>query len=351
MQQWIKEVARGKRGSKDLTYEETRQAAHEMLSGNATDAQIAAYFVALRLKMETPDELLAFVHELRAFSTPLPTSESVQSQVVDFASPYNGRKAFAATIPTSILLAEHGIPAFLHSSEALPPKYGISIKAILAQLEVNVEATQTQLAQSLDTTNLGFAWTEAFCLPLANMRAIRKEIGVRTLLNTAEKLLNLAQSNRIMMGAFHRTAINKIVPLMHGLSYENVFIVQGAEGSEDLPVHRNSFFYELTEEASDSIIIKPSDYGLLDKNVPENPLTIEEQTEIILSLLAGEKKPTLTHFYNQVVLNAGLRYHVFGQVGSIEEGVELAKEQLRSGRGLNQLEKWKKAQSTDFLAK
>lgn len=62
MQQWLKEVARGKRGSKDLDYQQTTEVAQTIINGDATDAQIAAYLIALRLKTESPEELLAFVH-------------------------------------------------------------------------------------------------------------------------------------------------------------------------------------------------------------------------------------------------------------------------------------------------
>lgn len=345
LQKWIKEVARGKRGSKDLTYQQTREAAEEILNGKATDAQIAAYFVAQRLKTESPEELLAFVHALRGSSEKLPVSESLSNRVVDFAGPYNGRNSFAATIPVSILLADFGIPVFLHSSDSLPPKYGTALKEIISGLGINVHTPGKNLVSSMEDTGLGFAWTEKFCPPLEELRHIREEIGVRTLLNTAEKLLNLAGSNRLMMGAFHRTAINKIVPLLHGLTYEKVYIVQGMEGSEDVPVHRNSFLFELTKDSSESTIIKPADYGLLDKSFDDRPLSAMEQQDIILAVLGGESGNELQYYINQVLLNTGLRYYLFGASVSIEEGISIAREQLRSKAGLRKLNQWKKANS------
>lgn len=338
MQQWIKEVARGKRGSRDLTYEETLEAARTIIKGEATDAQIAAYFIAQRLKTESSDELLAFVHAFQDNCEKIHTKSDTSENLIDFAGPYTGRNSFAATVPSAILLAEKGIPVFLHSSEALPPKYGTSIKSIVEELGVCTD--QERLAISLENNQIGFAWTDQFCPPLEKLRALREEIGVRTLLNTVEKLLNLANASRILMGAFHRTAINKIAPIFSQLSYKEVYIVQGVEGSEDLPVHRNSFIFKLTNGETNSFIVKPEDYGLFAEEVKVK-LTKNEQKELILALLSGEKSDKLEYYYKQVLFNTGIRYFLFGVTPTIEEGIALAKDQLQSQRGIVQLEKWK----------
>lgn len=343
MQQWIKEVARGKKGSKDLDYKQTREVANLIISGEATDAQIAAYFIAQRLKTESPEELLAFVHALQDDSVKLELSND---NLIDFASPYNGRNSFTGTIPTAILLAESGIPAFLHSSDSLPPKFGTAMKAILDNLGVDVTLAAVPLAKTINESGIGFASTELFCPSLGRLRKIRKELGVRTLLNTIDKLLNISQADSLMMGAFHRTAINKIAPVFKGLSYKNVYIVQGLEGSEDLPVHRNSFIFKITGDEIDSFIVKPEEYGLLiqqfDKSIK---LTAKEQADITLALLSGETEKPLQYYYNQVLFNTGIRYYLFGMVKSIDEGIVIAKEQLRAQKGLRLLEKWKASQA------
>lgn len=341
LQQWIKEVARGKRGSKDLTYEECKKAAQAIVNGEASDAQTAAFLIAERMKEESPEELLAFVTAFQEASEKLQTSKATQDQIIDFSSPYTGRNKFAATIPVSILLAQFGIPAFLHSSDSLPPKYGISIKEIIKGLGVNVSLTTSELSQSIDKCNIAFAATDQFCPPLKAIQPIREDIGVRTILNTAEKLLNLANTKTIMLGAFHRTAINRMTPVFQNLGYEKVYIVQGIEGSEDLPIHRNSFIYKWSNDDSlESLIVKPSDYDLFEEEKQEK-LTLEQQTSLITAILSGDQSDELTYYYKQVLFNTGIRYHLFGAASSIEEGISIAKDQLATGKGLEQLQMWK----------
>jgi anthranilate phosphoribosyltransferase len=342
MQQWLKEVARGKRGSKDLDYQQTKEVAQSIINGDATDAQIAAYLIALRLKTESPEELLAFVH---AFADNSEKIESIQQPIIDLASPYNGRNTFTGSIPTAILMAEYGLPVFLHGSDALPPKYGIAMKEILSLLGVEISQNAPLLAKTITEAGIGFASTEEFCTSLGNLRKIRKELGVRTLLNTVEKLLNLANADSIMMGAYHRTAINKIAPIFKRLSYKNVYVVQGMEGSEDLPVHRNSFIFKITDNEMESFIVNPGEYGLMAPEVDKDiKLSASVQSDITMALLSGEQSEFLQTYYNHVLFNTGIRYHLFGAVPGIGEGIEIAKEQLKAQKGLRQLEKWKASQ-------
>jgi anthranilate phosphoribosyltransferase len=345
MQQWLKEVARGKKGSKDLDYKQTSEVAQSIINGKATDAQIAAYLIALRLKTETPEELLAFVHAFQNESEKLNLSNH---NIIDFASPYNGRNSFTGTIPSAILLAEFGVPVFLHGSDSLPPKYGVAMNSILNHLGIKVTQSSSALAKTIDESKIGFASTEEFCPSLGHLRKIRKELGVRTLLNTVEKCLNISQAHSIMIGAFHRTAINKIAPIFKDLSFKNVYIVQGMEGSEDLPVHRNSFIFKITGDQIDSFIVNPDEYGLLEQEFDKSiKLTAKEQCDITLALLSGENSKSIQYYYNQVLFNTGIRYYLFGVVSSIDEGIEIAKEQLRGQKGLRQLEKWKASQSVN----
>ncbi|CAN2249962.1 hypothetical protein STZ1_20168 [Bacillus subtilis] len=105
MQQWIKETARGKKGSKHLSYEQAKLAGEAMFSGEASDVQIAAFLIAERIKTESPDELLGITEAMRAYSSVLQLPPHIGGHAVDFAGPYTGRRSFLTTIPGSLLLA------------------------------------------------------------------------------------------------------------------------------------------------------------------------------------------------------------------------------------------------------
>ncbi|WP_163579498.1 anthranilate phosphoribosyltransferase [Gracilibacillus saliphilus] len=343
MQQWLKEVARGKKGSKDLDYQQTLQVAESIISGEATTAQIAAYLVAERIKTETHEELLAFIHTLQQHTKRLHLPDEVTEKAIDFAGPYNGRNSFAATIPVSLLLADYGVPVFLSASDTLPPKYGTSLKAIFSELGVAVDSERDETEKKMRKINMAFVDTEQYSPSLAKLRSIRKEIGVRTLFNTVEKLINISQAKNVMLGAFHRTAINKLEGVFKHLEYQHVYIVQGLEGSEDVPVHRNSFVFDWTPAGLNSFIMKPKDYGLEYKDFDKTvKLSAKEQASIIHAIFSGDQKQEHSYYYHQILLNAGLRYYLFKVTRSIEEGIEIAEEQIKSGRAMQKLKELQK---------
>ncbi|GGK24279.1 hypothetical protein GCM10010965_16340 [Caldalkalibacillus thermarum] len=346
MQQWIKEVARGKKGARDLSPDEALQAAQAIIEGQATDAQIAAFLVAERLKGESAGELLAFVQAFRRAAAAITLPASLREKLIDLAGPYNGRNTFAATIPVALLLADQGLPVFLHSSDALPPKKGTALKAILERLGIRVDQPASQVARALAEANIGFAWTEALCPPLQALRKVREEIGVRTLLNTVEKMLNLAQAQAAMVGVFHKTVVETNAAVLRAMGYKQAFIVQGAEGSEDLPVHRTSFVYRVGEEGMERLELDPERYGLHHrKDKEKEKLDLDQQVELIRRILHGEESEELAYFRDQVLFNAGVRYYLFGHLPSIEQGIELARRQLAEQRGAERLRIWQDQQT------
>ncbi|MBX5437809.1 MAG: hypothetical protein IRZ33_11440, partial [Alicyclobacillaceae bacterium] len=241
--QWLREVARGERGARDLTFEQARAAVRSLLHGRATDAQVGAFLAAERMKGESVDELAGFVSEL---------AEVVRDDVLlaelrrrlgpgalDCAGPYDGRAhSFAATVAAAAVLAAAGVPVFLHAPDPLPPKRGVSLKETVRCLDIG-SASEWETGV-IWRHRFAFVDTEAVHPGLRRLRRVREELGFRTWLNTAEKFLNLASAAYLVAGVFHGAALTKAAALAQRLPYRRCLIVQGVDGSEDLPVHREA---------------------------------------------------------------------------------------------------------------
>ncbi|BCJ85194.1 anthranilate phosphoribosyltransferase [Effusibacillus dendaii] len=333
MQQFIREVGRGKKGAQDLSYEQARQAAQLIFDGEASDAQIGAFLIAERVKSETTEEHLAFVEEARQRTNKILHRKS---GVLDCAGAYDGRgKSFAATIPVAAVLAAAGQPVVLHGSHSLPPKYGVSLLEILQELHVSVEREPARLAEVLEQHGLIFAETELLCEPLRALRQIRKDLGVRTLLNYTEKFLNVADADYLVAGVFHTSALDKAAELTLRLGYRKAMIVQGIDGSEDIPTNRPSAFLIIENGKSEKQLIDPKQYGV-DEPYEVARLTATEQAQLITSVLQGEAS-----FRNMVLLNSGLRLWFTGQSESMEAGIEQAKQLLDTGKAWEQFQQWR----------
>jgi anthranilate phosphoribosyltransferase len=398
----LKEVGRGKRGARDLTYEEARQAAELIVGGEATPAQIGAFLVAERIKMESLEELRAFIDVLRAWTRLHPVPGSF-----DCAGPYDGRtRTFMATLPTAFVLAACGMPATLHGSAAMPPKWGVTLPDVLKELtgiavdkstrngtntgvgaDADAGARSATDASAVDDANAGvrngadagavggagvggdtgsgidaargaearfgadpllsasdasgflFVPSEVWCPPLARLRGIREELGLRTVFNTAEKLLRYSDSTYMAAGVFHGTVFEKVAKLVMDIGVKRGLIVQGMEGSEDIGVDKRTRTYLIQDGASDLFVVDPEQFGL-QVEVPEGDWTAARQAKTAAAVLGGEAE---LPYMNMVLLNSAVRLWIGEKAGSIEEGVYAARAALDEGRALAAFERWKAA--------
>lgn len=333
----LKEVGRGKRGARDLTYEEALEAADWIITRKATPAQIGAFFMAERIKMESVDELGAFVKVCRDHAY----RSSVQ-QGIDCAGPYDGRKkTFFATFATSFLLASAGLPVTLHGTASLPPKWGLTLQDLLAELGIHMnQLSREQALEAAARTGILYVSAEDWCPPLKELRPIREELAMRTVLNTAEKLADYSQSPYIVFGVYHNTVFERMGNLLVNLNYRKGLIVQGTEGSEDLFIERPTRTYLVENGEPRLQIIDPDTYGL------ETPLPTDvqwnaaEQIRVTESVLRGEAH---LGYVNQVLLNGAVRLQLAEKVPSIEEGLYTCKALLESGAAWNLYQQWKSA--------
>lgn len=338
MREWIKEVARGQRGAKDLTYEQACQAAEMILTGQASAVQVGAFLTAERIKMETTDELHAFVQACvdRSLRRPIPGS-------LDCAGPYTGRsRTFAATLPAAYVLAACGVPVTLHASPALPPKMGVTLLDILHELGVPILDTPREKLLRAADEGLLFVPTEAWCPSLAGIRDYRTDLGVRTIFNTVEKLLRFSEAPYGAMGVFHGTVFEKVAELFHRLGIRRGLIIQGVEGSEDLTVEKRTRVIFVQNGEHETMVIDPEALGL-QTPYPEEDWTVQTQASRVQQVLSGEGPPASPAYRNMVLLNSGVRLWLAEKADTVEQGVDRARAALDSGKAQQKWEQWKTA--------
>ncbi|WP_123040335.1 anthranilate phosphoribosyltransferase [Cohnella candidum] len=330
----LKEVARGKRGARDLTYGESLEAAEKILSLEATPAQIGAFFIAERIKMESVEELEAFVAVCRKHTYRPPVQRGL-----DCAGPYDGRrKSFMATIPVSFVLAAAGLPVTLHGSASLPPKWGITLQDVFAAAGISADRlSKEDSLRAAERTGLLYVQAEDWCPPLKRLRPIREELGMRTVLNTAEKLIDYAHSPYLAFGVYHNTVFDRLGRLLTSLEYKKALIIQGAEGSEDLHIDRPTRTYLVENGEAHLRVIDPDAYGL-ETPVPESEWTAADQLRVAEEVLRGQSEAAYLH---QTVLNAAVRLTLADKAESVEQGLYTAKAVLDSGDAFARYEEWK----------
>ncbi|GIO85991.1 anthranilate phosphoribosyltransferase [Paenibacillus faecis] len=335
----LKEVGRGKRGARDLNYEEALVAAELILDRKATPAQIGAFLLAERIKMESVEELLAFVEAIRGRSMRI--RRGADGLGLDCAGPYDGRKtSFMAGFAAAFLLAAAGVPVTLHGTPSLPPKWGVTLMDVLQAMGLDEGAlSRERTTAAAEGSGVLVVPAEAWCPPLGNLRELREELGLRTILNTVEKLVDYSHSPYIVYGVFHNTVFDRTAQLLQRLNYQKALVVQGAEGSEDVHIDRPTRVYTIDSSEARLRVIDPEAYGL-EAVPPEMQWTAAEQLRVTEAVLTGEAHQA---FINQALLNGALRLHLTGRADSVEEGIYIGKSLMDNGGPWQAFNQWREA--------
>lgn len=173
---------------------------------------------------------------------------------------------------------------------------------------------------------------------------MREELGMRTVLNTVEKMIDYAYSPYITYGVFHNTVFERTAKVLSSLQYRRALIVQGAEGSDDLYIHRPTRTYLVEGNESHLLVIDPESYGL-DIPMSEAEWTVELQLQVTNEVLQGNGELA---YLNQVMLNAGVRLWLADRAASIEQGIYTCKQLLDNGTAWEIYQSWQGAMRAEL---
>lgn len=337
MKKWLEAIGTGSRSYRDLSYDEAVAAAHAIARGEATDAQIGAFFAALSQKGEAVQETQAFYDVFRQYTVPFASF----SDSLTVSGSSECRRTFAVSLPVALLLAAVGFPQVLTGRDALPgdDEEGTTVKELLETLGVRLEADAQSWERAFRACKAGFLWSERICPPLAGLRRARGEIGFGTIMDTVERALNPVRSLCLLVGVGQRPAMLPYVNLLPKTGLQKACIVHGMEGSEDVPTSRTTIARIVTAWGDETSVIDPATFGFA--GPPLERIGKEEHLRRLQRILQGDESPEVKSEREHVIFNAGLRLFWFDRVGSYEEGFQLARQLYQRQEGLKVLRRWR----------
>ena len=315
----------------DLTETEMIGTMNEIMEGETTDAQIACFLTALRLKGETIEEITGAARVMRAKATPVPTKHSL---VVDTCSTGGtGLNHFNISTTTAIVTAGAGVPVAKHGNRGVTRQSGSA--NVLMALGVNIEIGPEQVGQCIDEVGIGFLFAPALHGAMKYAIGPRQEIGIRTIFNALGPLTNPAGAQAQVLGVYAPELTQTHANVLNNLGCQHAFVVHGDDGLDDITTTTTTRVSELRNGTVETYTLDPTTLGI-PKAEPEVLLggTPEENAEIIVNMLKGEKGPKR----DIVVLNAGAAILTSGAADSLEAGIELASKSIDSGAALAKLE-------------
>ena len=314
----------------DLTAEEAEQAMNVIMTGQATQAQIGAYLVALRMKGETIAEIKGSVRAMRAnaVKVKLTTTDPVYDIV---GTGGDGAHTFNISTAAAFVLAGTGRKVAKHGNRAQSSHCGAA--DVLSALGVSLELTPEQIAQAIEQIGIGFMFAAKFHPAMKHAIGPRKEIGQRTIFNILGPLTNPAGANIQLTGVYSPALTEPMAHVLNELGSKAALVIHGANGLDELNttgVNRVSHLKNGTVETYD---LNPADLGLASSTVQDlRGGTPDESAAMMRELLSnklnGARRDT-------VLLNAAAT--LAAETGDFKSALEEAKESLGNGKALAKL--------------
>ncbi len=315
----------------DLSRDEMADAMNQIMSGEATDAQIGAFLIALRVKGECVDEIAGAASVMREKATPIVTKHDVIVDTCGTGGDHSG--TFNISTTAAFVAAGAGLCVAKHGNRAATSQSGSA--DVLGALGVNIEASPETVSRCLDDVGIGFLF--AISLHGAMKYAIgpRREIGARTIFNALGPLSNPAGATRQVVGVYSAALIETLAGVLGTLGSERAFVVHGSDGLDEMTLTGPTRVSELKNGSVSTYDVSPGDFGLAQASTDAlKGGDADYNAEITRSILNGEEGPRR----DIVLLNAAAAIVAGDKARDLNEGVQVAAEVIDSGKALEKLE-------------
>ena len=314
----------------NLDRDEARGVMEQIMSGDATDAQIGGFLMALRSKGETVEEIAGFAETMRAKVTRI---EGGQPPLVDTCGTGgDGSGTFNISTTVAFVAAGAGLTVAKHGNRAMSSRCGSA--DVLAELGVNVEATPEKVGQCLDEVGIGFLFAPALHGAMKHAIGPRKELATRTVFNVLGPLTNPAGAKRQLIGVFAADLTETMAGVLQTLGSERAFVVHGHDGLDEITLTGPSRVTQLLDGAITTYEVSPQDFGM--DCVDAQTLAggdAAENASILTAVLEGEVGPRA----DVVALNAAAAIVAGGMAEDLAAGVEAARVSISSGQARESL--------------
>ncbi len=309
----------------DLTADESAKALDLIMTGEATDAQIAGLLVALRAKGESVTELVGFARTMLQKAIPISVNDPDAMDIVGTGGDCTG--TFNISTVVSFVVAGTGVTVAKHGNRSVSSKCGSA--DVLQALGVNTQLASQRVEDCINTVGIGFIFAPVFHPAMKYAAKTRSELGIRSIFNMLGPLTNPARVKRHLIGAFSKPVAEKIASALRELGTTRVAVVHNEEGMDEVGLGKVTAAFSVESGQILTRNIHPHEFDL-----PESPLsailggTPERNAEIAVSILQGERGPKR----DVVLANASLALGIAGKSSGLKEGVLIAAESIDSGR-------------------
>jgi anthranilate phosphoribosyltransferase len=319
-------------GGHDLTADETAAVLAEMMSGNASDIQIAAFLIALRTKGETVDELAGLARTMRRLAATVTVD---RDNLLDTAGTGGGRRTFNVSTTAALIAAGAGCTVAKHGNRSAT---GLSGSAdVLEALGARIDLSPDAVAACIQDVGFGFMFAPAHHQATRYVIAVRRELAVRTIFNFLGPLTNPAGATRQLIGVSDAAYLGKMAGALELLGTDHALLVSSHDGIDELSISAPTHVFEVNRAGISEYDVAPEDVGLA--RVPAESIPggdPAQNAETARRIFAGEPGPAR----DLAVLNGGAAIYAGGAAATLAEGVAEAQRAIDSGAAAAVLERF-----------
>ena len=315
----------------DLSREEARTVMGEIMSGDATPAQIAGFLIALRAKGETADEIAGCAEAMREHVLPVRTK---RDDLVDTAGTGgDGAKTINISTAAALVAAAAGAGVAKHGNRAVSSESGSA--DVLEALGFNLELAPERVAFSIDELGFGFLFAPTHHPAMRHAAPVRRELAARTVFNVLGPLTNPAGARAQVLGVYAPELVRTIAEVLAQLGARRAFVVHGAGGIDELSPAGPNFVCEVVTGGVRARNIDPLEFGLERCDLGElRGGSPQDNAAAIRAVFAGENGGRRS----AILLNAAGAIAAGGHAEDLREGLELARRAVDSGAAAARLE-------------
>ncbi len=323
----IKSIIEGK----SLTEQESYDAIDQIMSGKATDAQIAGLLVALRVKGETVEEITGGARALAEKANRI--HPKVPYCVDPVGTGGDGTNTFNISSTAAIIAAAAGVCVAKHGNRSVSSRSGSA--DFYESIGINIALSPAAVERSIEEIGFGFMFAPTFHPAMRFAGPVRKQLAVRNIFNILGPLSNPASANGQVLGVYDQQIMPFIAKTLQNLGESHSLVVHGSDGSDEITNTGLTYIIEVFPDKMTEYTITPEQFGLPVYTLQDlQGGTPAENVQIALDILNGQKGA----HRDIAVLNAAATIYVGQKADSLEAAVKMAEEVLDSGKALQKLE-------------
>jgi anthranilate phosphoribosyltransferase len=328
----------------NLTETEASETMGEIMSGEATEAQIASFITALRMKGETVDEITGCAKAMRRFATPVRARAKVDIDREDIniddetiidtcGTGGDGTSTFNVSTATAFVICACGLAVAKHGNRSVSSACGSA--DVLEALGVNLNIIPEQVEECISKIGIGFLFAPSLHSAMKYAIGPRRQIGIRTIFNILGPLTNPANATAQILGVYEEKLVETLAGVLKNLGTRRAWVVHGEDGLDEISVSAKTVVAELNEGKIKVFTLEPEAFGIKKSYLADQKGgNAVDNALIIRKVLGGEKGPKR----DIVLLNAAAGLCVGGIAGDINEGLKLARKAIDSGAAKEKLE-------------